>query len=75
MRILLLLFTHGTADLLGLIARPVTNNGIPAPMSLVLEHVEGKGWCNRWPSLRVLPPKAVGPTFIVPRRISSKSGA
>lgn len=50
-----LLFTHGVEDLLGLIARPVTNNGILAPMELVLERAEKKGWRNRWPNLRVLP--------------------
>lgn len=50
-----LLFTHGVKDLLNLIARPVTNNGISASMQLVLHRVKSKGWRDRWPELRVLP--------------------
>lgn len=56
-----LLFTHGIDDLLRLVARPVTNNGVSAPMDLVLERVEKKGWCHRWPDLRVRQPEAPQP--------------
>ncbi|MBW3087922.1 nucleotidyltransferase family protein [Bifidobacterium sp. 82T24] len=47
------LYCHGSADLLGLVVRPVTVNGSTVPRELVERRIREKRWLERWPDLTV----------------------
>jgi len=48
------LYCHGSADLLGLIARPIPDFQHPDRIHLFHERIAQKGWRERWPHLTVL---------------------
>lgn len=47
------LFCHGTDDLFGLIARPVSNFKTEELMPLFYARIEKKEWQRKWPSLKI----------------------
>lgn len=47
------LYCYGSADLLNLIVRPVTVDGITMPRDLVERRIRDKRWLERWPDLTI----------------------
>jgi len=47
------LFCHGTDDLFGLIARPVSQFKTKELMPLFYARIEKKQWQDKWPSLKI----------------------
>ena len=48
------LFCHGTEDLFGLIARPISEFRSEELLPIFYQRIEKKQWKEKWPSLRVL---------------------